>query len=85
MSANEYMIVNRKQLTEYIENTDILIACHNKQAQVIDDLKKLTGIHEETWMQRMDKLIDAMLDTSKPITKDYWDGLCAAYEIMKGN
>ena len=72
----------KEQLLEYIAYAEALRDDHDKITKELKDAIELADIIEETWLQRLDKLTDEMLE---PTNKSrYFDGLMRAYQIMKG-
>ena len=78
----EMVLVPKEQLHEYIAYAEALRDDHDKITQQLKDAKELADIIEETWLERLDRLTDEMLE---PTNKSrYFDGLMRGYQIMKG-
>ena len=78
----EWVQVQKEQLLEYIGYAEALHADHSRLQQIVNDAKELADIVEETYAQRLDKLMDEMLEPSNK--SRYFEGMMRAYNIMKG-
>jgi hypothetical protein len=78
----EYVRVEKAQLLEYVDYVERLISDHNRLSQQIKDAKTIASIVEETYEQRIDSLLDVLLD--EQYESSYYQGLMTAYQIMRG-
>ena len=80
----DYVQVPKRDLIEYVERVNLLIADHDKQTQELSDIRQLADIVNETWQKRLDKLTDYILDLDPKSASEFEHGLMMAYEVMKG-
>lgn len=79
---SEYLQVKRTDLLEYIANTELLRADHDRLEEELKINTELAKIVREDQAQKLDKLIDQILDQTN--RSQYYMGLMTAYEIMTG-
>jgi len=70
---------------QYVQGVEMLSKDHSKLQEQIQDSKLLAGMIDETWKNRVDQLIDKILNTDDQKNKNYYKGLMDAYNIMQGN
>jgi hypothetical protein len=45
----------------------------------------IAGMIDRTWKERLDELMDAIIDLHPSFGNKYKDGMMAAYKLMQGN
>ena len=77
--------VRQSELINYVHGVEMLSKDHSKLQEQIQDSKLLAGMIDETWKNRVDQLMDKILNTDETKNKKYYAGLMDAYMIMKGH
>jgi hypothetical protein len=78
----EFVQVDKASLLEYIAYVEYLNEDHTKIRQRLKDTEEIAKMLEATYKARIDKLLDLILE--QPNRSDYYKGLHAAYELLKG-
>lgn len=87
MASNKdtWVQVRQQELMEYVKGVEMLSKDHSKLQEQIQDSKLLAGMIDETWKNRVDNLIDKILNTDDTKNKNYYQGLMDAYNIIQGH
>ena len=87
MASNKdtWVQVRQQELMEYVKGVEMLSKDHSKLQEQIQDSKLLAGMIDETWKNRVDTLIDKILNTDDKKNKNYYQGLMDAYMIIQGH
>jgi conjugal transfer/entry exclusion protein len=87
MASNKdtWVQVRQQELMEYVKGVEMLSKDHSKLQEQIQDSKLLAGMIDETWKNRVDTLIDKILNTDDQNNKNYYQGLMDAYMIIQGH
>jgi len=87
MASNKdtWVQVRQQELMEYVKGVEMLSKDHSKLQEQIQDSKLLAGMIDETWKNRVDNLIDKILNTDDTKNKNYYQGLMDAYMIIQGH
>ena len=78
----EFVQVDKASLLEYVAYVEQLNEDHTKIRQRLKDTEAISKMLEATYQARIDKLLDLILE--QPARNDYYKGLHAAYELLKG-
>ena len=78
----ELVTVSKQQLNEYVHYVDQLIIDHSKLELRLEDTQQLAGMLDKTFSNRLDNLIDAILEADS--SSEYYQGLMSAYAIVRG-
>ena len=78
----EWVQVKHSELLEYVIHVEHLAKDHSELQEQVKDAKELASIIEATWMARIDKLTDMIMDVH-PSDNKYERGLLDAYNIMR--
>ena len=78
----EWVQVPKEQLLEYIAYAEALRDDHTRLQDEIRTAYKLADIVRSDYESKIDKILDELLDQTN--RSQYYAGLHAAYEIMKG-
>lgn len=57
---------------------------HTQLQQDFNDAKQIAGMIDKTWKERLDQLMDVIIDLHPSVNMQYRNGLMAAYNIMQG-
>ena len=57
---------------------------HTQLQQDFNDAKQIAGMIDKTWKERLDQLMDVIIDIHPSVSVQYRNGLMAAYNIMQG-
>ncbi len=74
--------VKQDELLEYVAMVEYLRKDHTQLQKQVKDAKELASIIEATWMARIDKLTDMIMDIH-PSDHRYERGLMDAYKIVR--
>ena len=79
---SRWVQVKHDELLEYVAMVEYLRKDHTQLQQQVKDAKELASIIEATYMARIDKLTDMIMDVH-PSNNKYERGLLDAYNIMR--
>lgn len=57
---------------------------HTQLQQDFNDAKQIASIIDATWKERLDELMDAIIDLHPSTNAHFRNGMMAAYQIMQG-
>jgi len=57
---------------------------HTHLQQEFNDAKMIAGMIDRTWKERLDQLMDVIIDMHPSTNPHYRKGMMAAYNIMQG-
>ena len=57
---------------------------HTQLQQDFNDAKQIAGMIDRTWKERLDQLMDIIIDMHPSVNVQYRNGMMAAYNIMQG-
>jgi len=57
---------------------------HTQLQQDFHDAKQIAGMIDRTWKERLDQLMDIIIDMHPSVNVQYRNGMMAAYNIMQG-
>ena len=78
----KWVQVKHQDLLEYVTYVEALVADHTHLQQQVKDANALASIIEATWMARIDKLTDKIMDIH-PSDHRYERGMMDAYNIVR--
>jgi hypothetical protein len=81
---DKWVQVRHSELLNYVNGVEMLSKDHSKLQEQINDAKQLAGIIDRTWKERLDELMDLVINTHPVTNVHYRDGLMDAYKIMSG-
>lgn len=81
---DKWVQVRHSELLNYVNGVEMLSKDHSKLQEQINDAKQLAGIIDRTWKERLDELMDLIIDTHPAVNIDYRNGLMAAYNLIAG-
>ena len=57
---------------------------HTRLQQEFNDAKMIAGMIDRTWKERLDELMDAIIDMHPSTNVHFRNGMMAAYQLMQG-
>ena len=81
-TMTRWVQVKQDELLEYVAMVEYLRKDHTQLQQQVKDAKELASIIEATWMARIDRLTDMIMDIH-PSDHRYERGLMDAYNIVR--
>lgn len=57
---------------------------HTRLQQEFNDAKQIAGMIDRTWKERLDELMDAIIDLHPSTNVHFRNGMMAAYQLMQG-
>jgi short-subunit dehydrogenase involved in D-alanine esterification of teichoic acids len=82
---DKWVQVRHSELLNYVNGVEMLSKDHSKLQDQINDAKQLAGIIDSTWKERLDELMDLIIDTHPVVNIEYRNGLMAAYNLIAGH
>lgn len=68
----------------YVNGVEMLSKDHTQLQQDFNDAKQFASIIDATWKERLDELMDLIIDMHPSVNIHYRNGLMAAYNLMQG-
>ena len=68
----------------YVNGVEMLSKDHTQLQQDFNDAKQFASIIDATWKERLDELMDMIIDMHPSVNVHYRNGLMAAYNLMQG-
>lgn len=81
---DKWVQVRHSELLNYVNGVEMLSKDHSKLQEQINDAKQLAGIIDRTWKERLDELMDLIINTHPVTNVHYRNALMDAYKIMSG-
>ena len=81
---DKWVQVKQSELLKYVNGVEMLSKDHSKLQETLDDAKQLAGMIDRTWKERLDELMDEIINTHPSTNIHYRNGLMAAYNLMQG-
>jgi hypothetical protein len=81
---DKWVQVRQSELLKYVNGVEMLSQDHTQLQQDFNDAKQIAGMIDKTWKERLDQLMDVIIDTHPSVNAQYRNGLMAAYNLMKG-
>jgi hypothetical protein len=78
----KWVQVKHEDLIEYVSYVETLVLDHTHLQQQVRDANALASIIEATWMARIEKLTDLIMDIH-PSDHRYERGMLDAYNVMR--
>ena len=82
---DKWVQVRHSELLNYVNGVEMLSKDHSKLQDQITDAKQLAGIIDRTWKERLDELMDLIIDTHPAVNIEYRNGLMTAYNLIAGH
>jgi hypothetical protein len=67
-----------------VNGVEMLSKDHTQLQQDFNDAKQIAGMIDKTWKERLDQLMDVIIDMHPSTNVHYRNGMMAAYNIMQG-
>jgi len=83
--SDKWVQVRQSELLKYVNGVEMLSKDHTHLQQEFNDAKMIAGMIDRTWKERLDELMDAIIDLHPSFGNKYKDGMMAAYKLMQGN
>ena len=68
---DKWVQVRHSELLNYVNGVEMLSKDHSKLQEQINDAKQLAGIIDRTWKERLDELMDLIIDTHPAVNIEY--------------
>lgn len=81
---DKWVQVRQTELLKYVNGVEMLSQNHTQLQQDFNDAKQIAGMIDKTWKERLDQLMDVIIDLHPSVNMQYRNGLMAAYNIMQG-
>jgi hypothetical protein len=81
---DKWVQVRQAELLKYVNGVEMLSKDHTQLQQDFNDAKQIAGMIDRTWKERLDGLMDVIIDMHPSVNVHYRNGLMAAYNIMQG-
>jgi len=81
---DKWVQVRQAELLKYVNGVEMLSQNHTQLQQDFNDAKQIAGMIDKTWKERLDQLMDVIIDLHPSVNMQYRNGLMAAYNIMQG-
>lgn len=83
-NSDKWVQVRQSELLKYVNGVEMLSQDHTQLQQDFNDAKQIAGMIDKTWKERLDQLMDVIIDIHPSVSVQYRNGLMAAYNIMQG-
>jgi hypothetical protein len=83
-NSDKWVQVRQSELLKYVNGVEMLSQDHTQLQQDFNDAKQIAGMIDKTWKERLDQLMDVIIDLHPSVNMQYRNGLMAAYNIMQG-
>ena len=83
-NSDKWVQVRQSELLKYVNGVEMLSQDHTQLQQDFNDAKQIAGMIDKTWKERLDQLMDVIIDTHPSVNVEYRNGLMAAYNLMQG-
>ena len=81
---DKWVQVRQSELLMYVNGVEMLSKDHTQLQQDFNDAKQFASIIDATWKERLDELMDLIIDMHPSVNIHYRNGLVAAYNLMQG-
>lgn len=81
---DKWVQVRQAELLKYVNGVEMLSKDHTQLQQDFNDAKQFASIIDATWKERLDELMDLIIDMHPSVNIHYRNGLMAAYNLMQG-
>ena len=81
---DKWVQVRQSELLKYVNGVEMLSKDHTQLQQDFNDAKQFASIIDATWKERLDELMDMIIDMHPSVNVHYKNGLMAAYNLMQG-
>lgn len=81
---DKWVQVKHSELLKYVSGVEMLSKDHTQLQQDFNDAKQIAGMIDRTWKERLDELMDAIIDLHPSVNVHYRNGMMAAYQLMQG-
>ena len=81
----KWVQVRQSELLKYVNGVEMLSKDHTQLQQDFNDAKQFASIIEATWKNRLDGLMDLIIDLHPSFDVQYRKGLMDAYNLMQGH
>jgi phospholipid N-methyltransferase len=82
--SDRWVQVRQSELLKYVNGVEMLSKDHTHLQQEFNDAKMIAGMIDRTWKERLDQLMDVIIDMHPSTNVQYRNGMMAAYNIMQG-
>jgi short-subunit dehydrogenase involved in D-alanine esterification of teichoic acids len=82
--SDKWVQVRQSELLKYVNGVEMLSKDHTHLQQDFNDAKQIAGMIDRTWKERLDQLMDVIIDIHPSVNVHYRNGMMAAYNIMQG-
>jgi hypothetical protein len=82
--SDKWVQVRQSELLKYVNGVEMLSKDHTHLQQEFNDAKMIAGMIDRTWKERLDQLMDVIIDMHPSTNVQYRNGMMAAYNIMQG-
>jgi hypothetical protein len=83
-NSDKWVQVRQSELLKYVNGVEMLSQDHTQLQQDFNDAKQIAGMIDKTWKERLDQLMDVIIDTHPSVNAQYRNGLMDAYNLMQG-
>jgi short-subunit dehydrogenase involved in D-alanine esterification of teichoic acids len=82
--SDKWVQVRQSELLKYVNGVEMLSKDHTQLQQEFNDAKMIAVMIDKTWKERLDQLMDVIIDMHPSTNVHYRNGMMAAYNIMQG-
>lgn len=82
--SDKWVQVRQSELLKYVNGVEMLSKDHTRLQQEFNDAKMIAGMIDRTWKERLDELMDAIIDLHPSSNVHFRNGMMAAYQLMQG-
>ena len=82
--SDRWVQVRQSELLKYVNGVEMLSKDHTHLQQEFNDAKQIAGMIDRTWKERLDELMDAIIDMHPSTNVHFRNGMMAAYQLMQG-
>jgi short-subunit dehydrogenase involved in D-alanine esterification of teichoic acids len=82
--SDKWVQVRQSELLKYVNGVEMLSKDHTHLQQEFNDAKMIAGMIDRTWKERLDELMDAIIDMHPSTNVHFRNGMMAAYQLMQG-
>lgn len=82
--SDKWVQVRQSELLKYVNGVEMLSKDHTRLQQEFNDAKQIAGMIDRTWKERLDELMDAIIDLHPSTNVHFKNGMMAAYQLMQG-
>ena len=82
--SDKWVQVRQSELLKYVNGVEMLSKDHTRLQQEFNDAKMIAGMIDRTWKERLDELMDAIIDLHPSTNVHFRNGMMAAYQLMQG-